>query len=728
MTYLKQNKWKVFATILVIGGLFFAFNTFKPLEQENQESRHRKLLSTIGHLLESEHYSPRKIDDVFSKEVFDAYLKTLDPEKNIFLQSDIDSLKIYATSIDDEIHGTPILFAPAADAIYEKRVGEAKKIFEEIIQQSFNYKEADSIKLETDSIEYAANIKDKYTRWHQIVKYKSLDKFVSLMEDRDKQQAAKAIKDTAKIKDTTKVVFVYKSDSLLELDARNSVKKTYAKRFNQLDKTFDKEKRFESFLNTITGLMDPHTDYFAPVEKRSFTEQMSGTFYGIGAQLTQDDNGIKIASVQPGGPAWKSGQLVMNDVIIKIAQGAEEPVDVAGFETTDAVKLIRGDLGTEVRLTIRKPDGSTKVVALKREKIVLDEGFARSAIIQKGNDKYGYILIPDFYADFEREDGHRCSKDVAIEVEKLKAEKVKGIMIDVRYNGGGSLYEVVQMAGLFIDKGPIVQIRDKEGRSQVLSDEVPGILYDGPLVVMVNEFSASASEIFAGAIQDYKRGIIVGSTSTYGKGTVQRNVSFGKPLDAMGIQTEYGAVKLTFQKFYRVTGSSTQRKGVLSDVVFPDDYEFLKYREKDNPAALPWDEMEKAKFVPYTTSNEITSIAAATNKQIQNDTTNIRFKKNLQWVADQVNRPISLEYDKYIKYKKDLLAAIQQNESILKLKEPLQVVSLKADYDKFYNNPDKVKQERYQAWLKMIAKDFQISESSKLLSQFTQTSSIAKKG
>jgi len=728
MTYLKQNKWKAFATVILLGGLFFAFNTFKPVGQENQESRHRKLLSTIGHLLESEHYSPRKIDDVFSKDVFDAYLKTLDPEKNLFLQADIDSLKVFATTIDDEIHGTPILFEPAADAIYERRVLEAKKIFEEIIQHSFDYTVDDSLRLEVDSIQYAANAKDKYTRWYQIIKYKALDKYASLIEDREKQQSAKAIKDTAKIKDTIKSVFVYKSDSVLEVDARNSVKKTYTKRFSQLEKTFDKEKRFESFLNTITGLMYPHTDYFAPVEKRSFTEQMSGTFYGIGAQLTQDDNGIKIASVQPGGPAWKSGQLVMNDVITKIAQGAEEPVDVAGYETTDAVKLIRGDLGTEVRLTIRKPDGSTKVVALKREKIVLDEGFARSAIIQKGNDKYGYILLPDFYADFEREDGHRCSKDVAIEVEKLKAEKVKGIVIDVRYNGGGSLYEVVQMAGLFIDKGPIVQIRDKEGRSQVLADDVAGILYDGPLVVMVNEFSASASEIFAGAIQDYNRGLIVGSSSTYGKGTVQRNVSFGKPLDAMGIQTEYGAVKLTFQKFYRVTGSSTQRKGVLSDVVFPDDYEFLKYREKDNPSALQWDEMEKAKFLPYTTSNEIATIAASANKKIQSDTANIRFKKNLQWVSTQVDRPISLEYHKYIKYKKDLQAAIQQNESVLKLKEPMQVTSLKADYEKFYNNTDKVKQERYQAWLKMVAKDFQISESSKLLSQFKQTSSIAKKG
>ncbi len=725
MTYVKQNKWKFFATLVLVGGLFFAFNTFHSASSEPSEIRHRKLLSTIGRLLESEHYSPRVIDDKFSKEVFDAYLKTLDPEKNILLQTDIDSLKIFATSIDDEIHGANIQFEPAANAIYERRAKEVKNIFENVIEKPFDFTTDDSLVVDVDKINYPVNEQERIKRWRLAIKYKVLEKYVSSIEDREKHLKAKA--DTSKIKDTLKDNFVVKSDMELEADARASIKKIYLKRWGQLEKTFDKEKRFESFLNTITGLMDPHTDYFAPVEKRSFTEQMSGTFYGIGAQLTQDDNGVKIASIQPGGAAWKSGLLVVNDVIIKIAQGAEEPVDVTGYETTEAVKLIRGDLGTEVRLTVRKPDGTTKVVSLIREKIVLDEGFARSAVIQNGNEKIGYIMLPDFYADFEREDGARCSKDIAKEVEKLKAEKVKGIIIDIRYNGGGSLYEVVQMAGLFIDKGPIVQIRSKEGKSQILSDDTPGILYDGPLVVMVNEFSASASEIFAAAIQDYKRGLIVGSTSTYGKGTVQRNVAFGKPLDAMGIQTEYGAVKLTFQKFYRVTGSSTQRKGVVPDVIFPDEYEFLKYREKDNPSALPWDEMEKAKFTPWTNSNELANIANKANAKIKNDTAAIHFKKNLQWVSAQVDKPVSLEFNKYKSYKKEVQNVIQQNENMLKLKTPMTVSALKADYNKFYNNPDKTKQDRYQAWLKMVAKDVQINESSKLLTEFFKTNQIVKK-
>ena len=715
MTYVKQNKWKVFATVFLFGALFFAFNTFKPEDQESPELRQRKLLSTVGHLLESEHYSPRRIDDDFSTEVFNAYFKALDPEKNTFLQSDLDSLSIYSKTIDDEIHGATIAFQPAVSRIYERRVKETQALFNQIMEQPFDFNQDDSVLLNTDKLSYPKNELERAKRWEMLLKYRTIERFASLLDEREKNKG--------------KEKFVYKNDSTLEAESRAYIKKSYKKRLESFEKTFTKEKRFDVFLNAITGLMDPHTDYLAPIEKRSFTEQMSGVIYGIGAQLTQDDFGIRIASIQPGGPAWKSGQIVVNDVIVKIAQGSEEPVDVSGYETTDAVKLIRGNLGTEVRLTFRKPDGSFKVVSLIREKIVLDEGYARSVVIQKGEDKYGYILLPDFYADFEREDGHRCSEDVAAEIKKLKAENVKGIVIDVRFNGGGSLYEVVQMAGLFIDKGPIVQIRNKEGRSQTLYDETPGILYDGPLVVMANEFSASASEIFAGAIQDYKRGIVVGSTSTYGKGTVQRNVAFGKPLDSLGIQTEYGSVKLTFQKFYRITGSSTQKKGVVPDVILPDEYEYLKYREKDNESALSWDEMEKAKYAIWSNYTQLSPIIQATNLRLQNDTTLIRFKQNLQWVSSQVETPVYLKLDKYQAFKKRVQEVSKQNEQALKLKTPMKLVPMKADYDKFYNNPDKSKQDRYQAWIKDLAKDFQLNESSNILSALNKktTSTVVKK-
>ena len=727
MTYVKQNKWKFFTTLILAGGLIFAF---KSISKETPNQRHRKLLSTVGNLLENEHYNPRKIDDQFSAEVFDAYLKVLDPEKNLFTQEDIASINKYKTTIDDEIHGTNIEFEPAVSKIYDIRYKEAKAIVDLILKKPFSFNIDDSVYLEADSISYPKNNNDRFNRWYKLLKYKSLEKYASLIEEREAyvkkkstnqaegKNEQKIAKDTAKSETDSK--YVVKSDEALESDARASVAKFYHKKFEQFEKTFNEEKKFDLFLNAITGLMDPHTDYFAPIEKRSFTEQMSGVIYGIGAQLGADDNGVKIASITPGGPAWKSGKLVMNDVITKIAQGDQEPVDIAGYEVTDAVKLIRGDLGTEVRLTVKKIDGSVKVISLKREKIVLDEGYARSAVINKGDEKIGYIWLPDFYADFDREDGAKCSKDVAIEVEKLKAEKVKSIILDIRNNGGGSLYEVVQMVGLFINKGPVVQVRDKQGRVQVLNDETPGSIYDGPLVVMVNEFSASASEIFAAAIQDYKRGIIVGSTSTYGKGTVQRNIQFGKPLDSMGIQTEYGTVKLTFQKFYRINGSSTQRKGVMSDIVLPDEYELLKFREKDNPSALSWDQIQSSKYQPWVGGYSIENIKQAYFAQQKKlvDSSTIKFNNNLQFLSTQMSKPGYLKFDKYQAYKKQIQSVMKENENMISLKEPMQIIPAKVDYNKFYNNPDKPKQERYQAWLKYIAKDKQIAESCKLLGYF----------
>ena len=714
MTYVKQNKWKVFATVFLFGALFFAFNTVKSENQESPELRQRKLLSTIGQLLESEHYSPRNIDDAFSKEVFNAYLKALDPEKNTFLQTDLDGLTKYSTTIDDEIHGATISFQPAVSRIYEIRIKETQALFNQIMDKPFDFSKDDSVLLNTDKLGYPKDEVERAKRWEMLLKYRTIERYASLIDEREKNKG--------------KEKFVIKNDSTLEAESRAYIKKSYKKRLESFEKTFTKEKRFELFLNAITGLMDPHTDYLAPIEKRSFTEQMSGVIYGIGAQLTQDDFGIRIASIQPGGPAWKSGQIVVNDVIVKIAQGADEPVDVSGYETTDAVKLIRGNLGTEVRLTFRKPDGTFKVVSLIREKIVLDEGYARSVVIQNGEDKYGYILLPDFYADFEREEGHRCSEDVAAEIKKLKAENVKGIIIDVRFNGGGSLYEVVQMAGLFIDKGPVVQIRNKEGRAQTLYDETPGILYDGPLVVMANEFSASASEIFAGAMQDYKRGIVVGSSSTYGKGTVQRNVAFGKPLDSLGIQTEYGSVKLTFQKFYRISGSSTQKKGVVPDVILPDEYEYLKYREKDNESALSWDEMERARYNVWPNNAQLSQVVQVTNSKLQKDTALNKFKQNLLWVSSQIETPVYLKLDKYQAFKKRIQEVSKQNEQALKLKTPMKLAPIKVDYNKFYNNPDKSKQDRYQAWIKDLAKDFQVNESSKILAALNKkTTAVVKK-
>ena len=699
---MKTRKGILLAGIILFGAVFFAFKV-STYTTELQPTQRQKLLATVGALLEAQHYSPKVIDDNFSKKLFAAYLKALDPEKTLFLQSDITSFKKFETSLDDEIKGAPIAFVPAISTVYTKRIEETVLLYKELLKNPFDFNAKDSVLLENNKQDFANSVAVRKERWRKQLTYAALERYADYLEQREKNKGQKD--------------YVAKPDSSLERMAREQVLKATNKRFDRIQKTFNEDQRFTTYINAITGLMDPHTDYFPPIEKRSFDEGMSGRFYGIGAQLGEDENGIKIASVQPGGAAWKSREIDANDVILKVAQGSAEPVDVVGYATEDAVKIIRGNKGTEVRLTIKKATGTVKVVSLIREEIVLDETFARSAIVTEGTDKIGYIYLPEFYADYEREDGNRCSEDIAKEINKFKAENVKGIVIDLRNNGGGSLYEVVQMVGLFINQGPVVQVRDREGKSNILSDRQSGALYDGPLAVMVNEFSASASEIFAGAIQDYKRGVIIGSTSTYGKGTVQKSVPFGNPIDQFSGRTDMGAVKLTFQMFYRINGASTQLKGVESDIVLPDSYEYLKIREKDNETALPFHKIATAPYFLWSQSAVYEAAIAAEKERVEKDATFKSLKNNLSWIASTSEGYAPLNLSNYQALQTKIKIIVEQNTTLLKVSKPLSVKPVSVDSAKFYNNPDKSKGERYKAWLTAIASDMPISETVKVMNK-----------
>jgi carboxyl-terminal processing protease len=462
--------------------------------------------------------------------------------------------------------------------------------------------------------------------------------------------------------------------------------------------------------------MDPHTEYFPPVEKRGFDEEMSGHFFGIGAQLKEEDNMIKIATLIPGSPAFKSGQVQVNDIILKVGQANAEPVDIAGYDVTDVVKIIRGVKGTEVKLTMKKADGTVQIISLIRDEIVQDESFARSIVAKTGDKKIGYIYLPEFYADFENPNGRRCSVDVAEEIKKLKGEQVDGIVLDLRNNGGGSLYEVVQMVGLFIKSGPVVQVKDREGAPSTLSDNEQAVLYDGPLAVMVNELSASASEIFAAAIQDYKRGIIIGSTSTYGKGTVQKNLPLGRAVDLSTGSTEFGALKLTFEKFYRINGNSTQLKGVTPDIVLPDQYEYIKFREKDQPSALKWDQIPKSDYILWKNDFDWTAIEQKAEVRIAQNPAFSVIKDNTDWLSKTVDKEYDLNIDKYTQEQATIREKVHQNDSMLKLKQPMDVHPVAVDMGKFFSNPDKAKGDRYQQWLKGVQSDIYINESLNIVS------------
>lgn len=696
---MNRKVWPFLLLVILFSGVFWAFKgrgEYAPPSEDDKYVKQQRLLSAIGSILETRHYSPKEIDDNFSKAVFNKYLESLDPDKNLFLKSDIKDLSKYQTTIDDEILGkSAIAFYPAAGEVYKKRIAEVMSVYKEILSKPFDFSVNENVQLDGDKIDYPTDEAARKEAWRKRLKFMTLERFVDLQQQREKGDK----------KDTS----VNKPDEQLEKDARTRVLNALDRNYNRLKLVFTDDQQFSSFVNTITDLMDPHTEYFAPVDKRGFDEEMSGRFYGIGAQLKEEDGAIKIASLITGSPAWKSGQVQVNDEILKVAQGADAAVDVAGYAVTDVVKLIRGTKGSEVRITFKKNDGTLQVVSLIRDEIVQDETFARSSVINSGGKKIGYIFLPEFYADFDRPDGNRCSVDVANEIKKLKAENVEGIVLDLRNNGGGSLYEVVQMVGLFIKNGPVVQVKERDGKVSTLSDNDEAVLYDGPLTVMVNELSASASEIFAAAIQDYKRGIIVGSTSTYGKGTVQKNLPLGKQ-DMMTGQTEFGALKLTFEKFYRVNGGSTQLKGVTPDIVLPDTYEYIKFREKDNTSSLPWDQIPQA---DYKKSLELNwaEIEKKANQRITSNEAFEGIKKNTDWLSKNTEKPYELNIDAYKKQQNLLKATVKQDDTWSKLAQPMDMQPLAVDKDKFYNNADKAKGERYQQWLKNVQSDIYINEA-----------------
>ena len=496
--------------VLILAGLFIGYGVKGKSDSKDPKSKYEKILQNVGIVLEQGHYNPKKIDDKFSQEVLKKFEDDLDPDKYIFLQQDINSFKKYQNRIDDEIHGAPLQSFYAVSNTYLKRIDEVAASYKEILKHSFDFSKDEYLQTDGDKRDYPKTVEERYDYGRKRLKYLVLVRYVDLQQQRD---SATDKKDAAK------------ADSTLQREAIEVVSKQMNRYFETLKNHNSSDDLFSDFVNAITSSMDPHTTYFAPVDKRSFDEMLSGTFYGIGAQLMEKDGKITISSLITGMPAWKTGEMTPGDEILKVAEGDAAPVDVTGYAVTDAVKLIRGEKeGSIVKLTLKKADGSIKVVPIARGKISLDDTFARSAVLNNNGHKIGYIYLPEFYANFDDPSGRRSATDVAKEVQKLKDANVEGIVMDLRGNGGGSLQDVVDMVGLFIKGGPVVQVKGRDGEPSVLTDKAKEVLYSGPLAVMVDELSASASEIFAAAIQDYHRGIIIGS-STYGKGTVQRSVS-----------------------------------------------------------------------------------------------------------------------------------------------------------------------------------------------------------
>ena len=680
-------------------------------EKSEPASRYEKILTSVAEWLEQGHFSPKKLDDTFSKQVFYKFIDDVDPDKAMLLQSDIDKLKVYENQVDNELRTGKMEIVPAVEDIYKKRLEESALICNSLLQKPLDFTVNETVNLDRDKASWPKNDAERKEVWRKKLKYMVLERYADALDTREKNKGTKD--------------FVVKADSTLERESRERVAKIWQRSFTRLRNKFTMDDKFNLYVNTIAETMDPHTEFFPPVEKRSFDEMMSGHFFGIGAQLQENDGNIKITALITGSPAWKSGEVQVGDIIMKVAQGNAEPVDITGFELPDAVKLIKGKKGTEVKLTLKKVDGSIKTISLIRDEIVQEEAFARSAIVNKEH-KIGYIYLPDFYADFDNPNGANCARDVANEIIKLKAENVEGIIMDLRYNGGGSLPDVIKMVGLFIEDGPVVQVKDRYGEASVYRDKDKTLLYSGPLAVMINEYSASASEIFAAAIQDYGRGVIIG-TPSYGKGTVQRNVS----LDASngGILTpgssDLGSLKLTIQKFYRINGGSNQLKGITPNIILPDNYEFTDGKEKDNPNALPWDEIASAPFKPWPSATQYATIEKQYQGKIDQDTSFITIRKNAEWLSNISKKELSLNLTAYQDMQKKIKAAVKQNENIQTLKDPMNINFMKADDDRIAGM-DKEKGERFRSWLKNLKNDLYLEETSRIMNDLIVNDKTAK--
>lgn len=676
--------------LLSISAGVLAFN--KLGHNEDPPGRYEVIMNLVGQMLKEGHYQPKPIDDKFSTEVFDKYLRSLDTEKKFFLKTDVDKLMPLSTHIDDELKGAPIDCFRSINTLIKQRVAEAAAIYPEILSKPFDFTVDEKVTLDPDKVDYPADENARKEAWRKVLKYRTLEKLTDLQDMREKDKG----------KDSVKV----KTDTELEAEARVKVKQLYDRYFERLKNRQNDNDRFNLYVNAITTTMDPHTDYFPPDEKRAFEEQMAGKFFGIGAQLKEEGDKIRVVSIVTGSPSWKQGQLKASDVIQKVAQGTAESVDITGYPVEDAVKLIRGKKGTPVRLTVRSVDGTVKDITIVRDEIVTEETFAKSAIIN-GQHKIGYIYLPEFYADFNDRNGARSAEDVAKEVAKLKAEKVEGIILDLRFNGGGSLQDVVQMAGLFIPEGPVVQVRSRGGDAVVLRDRDKNVQYDGPLAIMVNEYSASASEIMAAAMQDYKRAVIIGSTQTFGKGTVQRlfNLDDFYPVKDGG---SLGALKLTQQKFYRANGGSTQLKGVASDIVLPDPY--YEVAERKDSDALAYDEIPRAAFTAWYNPVNTESLKKNSEKRM---TTSPAFKllnENLNTLKKlEKQETYSLNLLTYKTEQKSNTAALKKYDAVNDKVKELSIINIKSDIEKFGGDSSKIA--RNKDWIKIRTKDIYLDEA-----------------
>ena len=622
-----------------------------------------RFLSQIIHLsLERWHFSEKKIDDDFSIKGFDEYLRMLDYHKRFFLRSDIEEFSRYQQFIDDELlQGSTRLMGQASVRLMN-RIREVEGFYEGLLTKPFDYSKQEFYESDRDKKDYCVTTTELMERWRKLLKYQCLINYANLLSNKTDGEG----------------------DAELEEKSRGTVLKSYRSLLSQLLQAHENDS-LPLYLNSLLQVYDPHSGYFPPKAKQDFDIEMTGKFEGIGALLSEEEGYVKVARIIPGGPSWRQRELEAGDLIIKVAQAEGEPVDIVGMRVVDAVKLIRGKKESLVKLTVKKPDGRIVVIPIVRDVVVVEETFAKWALLHnKSHDKsYGYIYLPRFYRDFSKADARNATGDVKRALQELVPQGIAGVILDLRNNSGGSLQDAVDISGLFIPRGPVVQVKNKQRGARVLQNKKKKPIWDGPLVVLINALSASASEILAAAMQDYSRAVIVGSEHSFGKGTVQIMLNLDQYLAALSEEEkvedpeEVGALKLTVQKFYRITGSSSQFKGVVPDVILPDRYNYMEIGERYLDHALVWDSIPAVPFKLWRGQRlPIQRIATESEERVRR---NPHFKRMGKYIAKlkgaRHQTQKSLKLQDYLDEQKKLRA---EEKRVNEARKPLPHISVSA--------------------------------------------------
>ncbi len=711
----------------------FASCSFTSKKFDDNPDKDKLLIQLITYVLDNGHFNPQDLNDSFSENVFEDYLNQLDPFKRYFYESDIKEFEAFKTQLDDQIKDYDVAFFNLTHERLLKRIEESKAIYAEILEKPFDFTKNESYTADYEKLDYVKNKREMKERWRQQLKFSTIANYDDLVGERN--FSVGSIQDTPELDDLenrsevsdkkNKSEIRNKSDKELEEEAREATKRSLDELYDFID---DRQRKdwFAVYINAIVEEFDPHTFYFAPEDKDRFDVAMSGNFEGIGARLQKKMDAIMVNEIISGGPAWRANELEVGDQILKVRQSNEEkPVNIVGMRLDDAIKLIKGPKGTTVVLTLKKVDGTIEDISITRDIVELEETYAKSSTVIKDDKKFGVINLPKFYVDFENYNKRNAASDIKQEIVRLKQEGIEGLVLDLRNNGGGSLQTVVDIAGLFIEEGPVVQVKETGQPKEVLKDRDKSIVWDGPLVILVNELSASASEILAAAMQDYKRAIVIGSKQTYGKGTVQNVLDLNR-LVRNNSNGDLGALKFTTQKFYRVNGGSTQLEGVKSDVVVPDRYSYIDIGEKDQENPLPWDKIDAvdydvwANYFDYDTTIEKSKARMAANEQLK------LIDANARWVKKIRDREIySLNYEDY---KKDMELNEEEAKRFEKLSEYKTNLTFSSlPYEVELMDEDSILKEKRDRWHQSLAKDVYIEEALNVLHDLKMTYAIKNK-